>query len=206
MKINIGKDLYLKGRIGWQGLSKNEYLENGNYRIINATALMDNYIDWNNCGFISKERYEEAKEIQLSKNDILISKDGTIGKIGFVKDLDMPCSVASGIFVLRNIKEDILNTYYLYHFLKSVKFKQFIENKKSLGSTIHHLYQRDLETLEIELPELEEQERIVGILNNLDNQIERNNAMCQKLQCLGQTISCKLASCFSIKGGIRYAS
>lgn len=29
----------LKGRIGWKGLSKDEYLERSNFRIINGTAL-----------------------------------------------------------------------------------------------------------------------------------------------------------------------
>ena len=26
MKINVGNDLYLKGRIGWKGLSKDEFI------------------------------------------------------------------------------------------------------------------------------------------------------------------------------------
>lgn len=65
MKLNLGRDLYLKGRIGWKGLSKDEYLTNSDYKIINATALMDGYVDWNNCGFITEDRYEESPEIML---------------------------------------------------------------------------------------------------------------------------------------------
>ena len=182
-KLNIGKDLYLKGRIGWQGLSKNEYLRFSEYKIINATSLMDGYVDWNNCGYITKERYEEAKEIQLKEGDILISKDGTLGKIGFVKGLSTPCSVSSGIFVLRNTKPEIVNFDYLYNILKSSLFKNFINRNKSLGSTIMHLYQRDLEQFEIELPSINEQERIASILSSIDAQIKRNNDMAQKLQC-----------------------
>ena len=53
-KINIGKDLYLKGRIGWKGLKKDEYLKKSEYRIINATALEDRIIDWRKSGYISK--------------------------------------------------------------------------------------------------------------------------------------------------------
>ena len=37
-RLNVGKDLYLKGRIGWRGLSKDEYLKTSDYKIINATA------------------------------------------------------------------------------------------------------------------------------------------------------------------------
>lgn len=66
-KLNLGNELYIKGRIGWRGLSKDEYLEKSDYRIINATALMDGFIDWNNCGYISKERYDESNEIMLKK-------------------------------------------------------------------------------------------------------------------------------------------
>lgn len=174
-RLNLGKDLYIKGRIGWKGLSKSEYLEKSDYRIINATALEDGFIDWNNCGFISKERYEESKEIQLKENDILISKDGTIGKIGYVKNLPGKCTVASGVFVVRNTKEKILNFDYLYHILKSNIFKNFINNNKAMGSTINHLYQRDLDNFVLELPEREEQNRIATVLNTLDKLVDTNN-------------------------------
>ncbi|WP_160678408.1 restriction endonuclease subunit S [Clostridium sp. C8-1-8] len=187
-KINVGNDLYLKGRIGWRGLSKEEYLEYSDYRIINATSLEDNFIDWNSCGYISKVRYEESPEIQLKENDILISKDGTLGKIGYVKHLEKPSTVASGIFVLRNTCKEILNNNYLYHFLKSKIFKDFIFRNKALGSTINHLYQRDLEELEIELPNLITQNKVANILSSLDSKIEINKKIIEQLEYLTKTI------------------
>lgn len=174
-KLNLGKDLYLKGRIGWRGLSKDEYLVHSDYRIINATALMDGYVDWKNCGFISKERYYESDEIMLQEGDLLISKDGTIGKIGYVKNMPSFCTVASGIFVLRNTIPDRLNFDYLYHILKSEIFKNFIHRNKAQGSTIPHLYQRDLINFEIDLPDINEQEKIANLLNNYDLKIENLN-------------------------------
>ena len=187
-KLNLGKDLYIKGRIGWRGLSKNEYLKKSKYRIINATALMDGFIDWDNCGFISKERYEESEEIMLKENDILISKDGTIGKIGYVKNMKDPCTVASGIFVVRNTKPEILDFDYLYHILKSNIFKDFIRRNKAEGSTINHLYQRDLINFEIELPSISKQHKIAGILNVLDSKIEINNKIKTELEQTAKTI------------------
>jgi len=187
IKLNLGKDLYVKGRIGWRGLSKDEYIESGDYKIINATSLMDGYVDWNNCGFISKDRYEESDEIMLQEDDILISKDGTLGKIGYVKNIVVPCTVASGIFVVRNTKKEFLNFNYLYHILKSSIFKDFIRRNKVQGSTIPHLYQRDLENFELELPLLEEQLKIANILDSIDNQIKRNNDMVQKLPFINIT-------------------
>jgi len=199
IKLNFGKDLYIKGRIGWRGLNKDEYLDNSEYRIINATSLMDDYVDWNNCGYISKERYDESPEIMLEENDILISKDGTIGKIGYIKNLKFKCTVSSGIFVVRNTRKDIINFDYIFHLLKSDFFKDFIKRNKVLGSTIQHLYQRDLEQFSINLPSLDEQKKISKILNSLDQQIERNNLMVHKLQ------SCKPTLFSSRIGGNSYA-
>ncbi len=173
-KISVGKDLYVKGRIGWRGLNKDEYLDQGDYKIINGTALMDGFIDWNKCGYITKKRYDESPEIMLEENDILITKDGTIGKIGYVKKIACKCSVASGIFVVRNTKKDILDTDYLYHLLNSHIFKDFVFRNKAEGSTINHLYQRELDKFVIELPSIDIQRKVSSILNKIDDLINNN--------------------------------
>ncbi|NWN97763.1 MAG: hypothetical protein HLX45_09495 [Bacillus sp. (in: Bacteria)] len=46
----LGDELYIKGRIGWKGLKKDEYLVESPYRIINGSNIINNKIDWNNCG------------------------------------------------------------------------------------------------------------------------------------------------------------
>ena len=43
----LGDTLYVKGRIGWKGLKKKEYLSDGNYRIINGSNIVSNNIDLN---------------------------------------------------------------------------------------------------------------------------------------------------------------
>jgi type I restriction enzyme S subunit len=188
MKVNVGNDLYLKGRIGWKGLSKDEYLDKSDYRIINGYSLKDGYIDWDIAGYISEERYEESPEIKLEKNDILISKDGTIGKVGIVRNLVSPTTVASGIFVLRNIIADRLDTEYLFQYLKSSHFKAFINAVKASGSTIIHLYQRDLAKLEIDVPQLPIQKAISSILFSLDSKIELNNRINAELEAMAKTL------------------
>jgi len=188
MKINVGNDLYLKGRIGWKGLSKDEYLNNSDYRIINGYSLKEGFIDWDIAGYISKERYEESPEIHLEIGDILISKDGTIGKVGIVRELLSPSTVASGIFVLRNTIPHKLCTEYLFQYLNSSNFKNFINRVKADGSTIQHLYQRDLVRLEIEVPDLQIQEKIAKVLSDIDSKIELNNKINSELESIAKLI------------------
>ena len=170
----LGKFLYIKGRIGWKGLKKSEYLEHSEYKIINGESLTKNGIDWDKAGYISKERYDESPEIMLQNNDILISKDGTIGKLGFVENLSYKATVASGIFVLRNLNSNIINTRFIYNYLSSSYFSNFIISRTE-GSVIPHLYQKDFVELDFPLPSLEIQEKIVEILDAISLKIKINN-------------------------------
>ena len=171
--VKLGDYLYIKGRIGWKGLKKREYLNGGDYRIINAESLTRDGIDWSKAGYITKERYDESPEIMLKKDDILISKDGTIGKIGYVENVEKPTSVASGIFVLRNLNNTIINTRFIYHYLESSYFRNFILSRTE-GSVIPHLYQKDFVTLDFPLPEIETQNKIVDILDAISHKISIN--------------------------------
>ena len=179
--VKLGDYLYIKGRIGWKGLKKEEYLPKSDYRIINGESLTEDGIDWSKAGYISRERYEESPEIMLENKDILISKDGTIGKIGFVESLDGCATVASGIFVIRNQRPQEINTRYVYHFLCSKAFKDFI-TMRTEGSVIPHLYQKDFVELVVPLPELTVQEKIVSILDAITLKIEKNQQINNNLQ------------------------
>lgn len=174
--VKLGQYLYIKGRIGWKGLKKSEYLEKGEYRIINGESLTNDGINWDKAGFITKERYEESPEIMLKQGDILVSKDGTIGKVGYVDYLNMPTTVASGIFVIRNLQSDIINTRFIYHFLCSSKFKSFVDMRTE-GSVIPHLYQKDFVDLDIPLPDLLIQNKIVDVLDSILEKIKVNKTI-----------------------------
>ena len=185
--VSLGEHLYIKGRIGWKGLKKDEYLDNGNYRIINATALEEDEINWDDCGYITKERFDESPEIILKEKDILISKDGTIGKLGYVKELYMPSTVASGVFVVRNLNNEYIDTDFLYYYFKSPFFKWFIKSVTE-GSVIPHLYQRDFTDMEFNLFDLDVQKKCSTILNAIEEKININKRINRNLLQLSKVI------------------
>ncbi len=180
--VKLGNYLYIKGRIGWKGLKKEEYLSNGDYRIINGETLTDRGIDWSKAGYITKERYDESPEIMLKPGDILLSKDGTIGKIGYVTKLTKPTSVSSGIFVIRNLKTEEIDTNFIYYYLISPMFKNFIKMRTE-GSVIPHLYQKDFVDLDIPFPSLRVQKKISLVLRGIDEKIELNKKINDNLYC-----------------------
>ena len=191
--VKLGDYLYIKGRIGWKGLKKSEYLTQSEYRIINGETLTKSGIDWDKAGYISKERYDESPEIMLNIGDILLSKDGTIGKIGYVDALELPTSVASGIFVIRNNKPDIISTTFIYYLLKSKLFEAFIAARTE-GSVIPHLYQKDFMEFEFPLPNKDEMARFEEITEPMFSQIVTNLNENKKLSALRDSLLPKLMS------------
>jgi len=161
---------YVKGRIGWKGLKSDEFLQEGYAYLITGTDFRDGKINWDLCYYIDQSRYEEDPYIQLREGDLLITKDGTIGKVALVKNLCGHACLNSGIFLVRPIN-DTYDTAFLYWILNSTVFTEFINYRKT-GSTISHLYQNVFVEFEFPVPTTKERDAIVKFLNNKTQQID----------------------------------
>ena len=106
------------------------------------------------------------ENIQLKNGDIIITKDGTIGKVAMINNLDKPAVLNSHLFVIRDLSGKIYNRY-LMHILKSKLFVNFIEKNKTQG-TIPGLNQATMVKFPIPVPSLEVQYRLVAVLDNFE--------------------------------------
>ena len=182
--FSVGKDCIVKARIGWQGLTTSEYLETGEYALITSTDIIDGSIDWKTCHFVSKFRYEQDVKIQVQEDDILISKDGTIGKVGIVRNQPFPATLNSGVFVIR-AKNDKNQKGFSLAFVSDY-FREFI-NRLTAGSTIVHLYQKDIVHFKFPLPiDIYEQQRIATALSDIDALISALNKKIEKKKLIKQ--------------------
>jgi len=153
---------YVKGRIGWQGLRSDEFCDEGPY-LVTGTDFADGRINWESCYHVSESRYSEDPYIQLREGDLLITKDGTIGKVAVVSEMPGQASLNSGIFVARPMTADY-TTEFLYWVLRSAVFTGFIDYNKA-GSTISHLYQNVFVEFAFPVPSLQEQYAIAAFLD-----------------------------------------
>jgi type I restriction enzyme S subunit len=161
--------LYMKGRIGWQGLKANEFLEYGNYLVTGIHFNKRNRVDWPKCYRINDDRYNQAPEIQLREADVLITKDGTIGKIAYIDRLPGNASLNSHLLVLRPISTNLISKF-LFYSLMSLRFTRFIDNIKT-GSTLAGLTQSNFGKYYLILPPMEEQKQITALLEALEDKI-----------------------------------
>ncbi len=185
IKINLSKNSKLKARIGWQGLTTAEYLDEGYSYLITGTDFKDGQIDWNGCHYVDYDRYAQDPNIQVSNGDLLLTKDGTIGKVAYVTGLKRPATLNSGVFLVKPIT-DVYTAHFMFYVLESSVFKDFLQ-QLSAGSTINHLYQKDLVKFELFVPPTkEEQEAIAGILFDMDSEIHKLEEKLSKIQKVKQ--------------------
>lgn len=167
---NIAVNSTMKARIGWQGLTTAEYLSMGDYYLVTGTDFFDGRIKWETCHFVTKDRFDQDRNIQVKQNDILITKDGTIGKVAFIDELPLDATLNSGVFVVRPI-DNAYDPKYCYYVFKSQYFDSFLR-KLVAGSTINHLYQKDFVSFQFPLPPTKaEQTAIAAALSDMDNLI-----------------------------------
>jgi type I restriction enzyme S subunit len=168
--LNMAQNSRLKARIGWQGLTTAEYLASGTYHLVTGTDFSAGRVNWATCPFVTRDRYEQDRNIQLRSNDVLITKDGTIGKVAFVDEPPGPATLNSGIFVIRS-KGNAYHPKFLYYILASAIFEDFL-TKLAAGSTISHLYQKDFVSFAfLAPPTREEQAAIADAIGDMDAEL-----------------------------------
>lgn len=170
----------LKGRIGWEGLTKDEYIFEGP-TLITGINFDNGSIDWNSCEHVSDWRYNQNKLIQIKNNDLLITKDGTVGKVAIVKNCPKKVTLNSGVLLLRPLSNEYTEKY-LYYVLLSNEFWHWFEIENIGNTTIVHLYQNRFSKFKLALPPIDEQNKIVDYLDKKCSEIEEiiNNKIKQK--------------------------
>ena len=173
----------MHARIGWQNLRTSEFLDSGDYMLITGTDFNDGAINYSTCHFVERERYEQDKHIQIKNGSILITKDGTLGKVAYVQGLSMPATLNAGVFNVEIKDETEVNDKYLFQYLKAPFLMDYV-NKKATGGTIKHLNQNILVDFPVFMPSKAEQEEIGTYFEKLDNLITLHQRKCEQTKKL----------------------
>jgi type I restriction enzyme, S subunit len=185
VSVRVASCSVLKARIGWQGLTTSEYRRGGTYRLVGGTEFLDGGVAWHAAPYVDKWRYDQDLGIQLRQGDVLLTKDGTIGKTAYVGELPSPATLNSGVFVIRPCREAYYSRF-LYYMLRSRAFDDFL-SRLTAGSTISHLYQRDLVGLVLAVPPtIEEQKSIAELLADADRDLDTLRARLNKAKAIKQ--------------------
>ncbi|BDM73161.1 hypothetical protein HEK616_66480 [Streptomyces nigrescens] len=190
----IGQCAEVRARIGWRGLSSREYQESGPF-LIAGKHISDGKILWDHCDHITPARYQESPEIILRPKDVIISKDGTIGRVARIDSLPGDATINGTMMLVR--PGPVLDYKFLSHVLQGRRFTTLVEERIS-GSSIPHLFQRDIVKFPIALPSATEQRRIAEILDSIDEEIsEARSALAKLITVRDAVIRSRLSTIYS---------
>lgn len=194
----IGHKKFKESKIGrvpdeWEVQKLFTYLDLITYGFTNPMPETDNgifmltakdvngKIDYDNCRKTSEDAYKTllTNKSKPQLNDILLTKDGTLGRVGIVTKV--PCCINQSVALLRPNKKVIPK------FLKYLLEYSYYQNKMLVeagGSTIKHIYITIVDKMKIAMPKISEQYKIIEILMDIDNSIDNENSHLKELNKL----------------------
>ncbi len=136
--------------------------------------------------FIAENYYDEWMRRGIpKKGDVVFTTEAPLGEVARIRT-DDKLAFAQRIIVLES-KTKQLSADYLFYALQDRVLKSRIE-ARSTGTTVIGIKAAELKKVEIDLPSLEEQEKIAAILCSLDDKIELNNKINENLKQQAQAI------------------
>ena len=154
---------HIFGRIGFRGYTKDDLVSNDGAITLSPSNIIDGQMNYDNCTYISWDKYEESPEIQIANGDILLVKTGSsYGKCAYVYNLPQKATINPQFVVLKHI---LCSPRFLTYILQSgyarMNYDEFV-----LGTAIPTFTQVVLGDMYIPLPSIQEQERIVAAIEH----------------------------------------
>ena len=159
--------------------------EKGPY-MITAKDVFDGEIQFDSARFTSQKAFEKklTDKSRPVKNDVLITKDGSIGRVAIMQK-NIPLCINQSVALLR--PNEKIRPLFLKYLLESPKYQKLIERDAD-GSTIKHIYITRIDQMLVGIPKLEEQKRIIDIIHNLTCKIKNLKKQNQTLEKIAQTL------------------
>lgn len=130
---------------------------------------------------ITNEGLNNSSTKLLQKDDIIISARGTVGELAM---LPFPMAFNQSCYGIRP-KDDSIDKTFLYYLLRnSVQLLR----KNTHGSVFDTITRDTFKGIEVEVPSIEEQVKIAGILSSLDDKIAENKKINHHLAEIAKSI------------------
>ena len=164
---------------------KESYL-GGNIALIRSQNVLDFNFSVDGLAYINNEQAQKLNNVSIEENDVLLNITGdSVARACMAPSWILPARVNQHVAIVRGNADLVLNDYLLY----------FLQYKKSYllsisqgGATRNALTKRMIEDIELLLPNLSHQRKVVSILRSLDDKIELNRRINDNLEQQAQAL------------------
>ncbi len=146
---------------------------------ISVKDIQSGHIYFNNCKYISQEEHDRLiQRCHPEKDDVLITKSGTIGRVAIVNTHET-FSLFVSVALIKTCKCFLNQEYFklaLEYYISSINIQQAVK-----GGLIKNLHLEDLRIVSLRLPPFAEQEQIVAEVEQQLTIINKYEAVADEL-------------------------
>ena len=155
------------------------------YRVFSAKNIKTgNIVQTDSIRYVDENLYRKWMKEEIERGDIIITSEAPFGEV-YYWDSDEKIVLGQRLFGLKI--NEICYPKYLYYYMTTAQFQSELKNRAT-GTTVIGLRQPELLKCTVNLPPLEEQRRIAGILGSLDDKIELNRRINANLEAQAQAL------------------
>ena len=166
--MSLGDCCVIKGRIGFRGYTIKDQVNKGEGAIsLSPGNISEGIINYNQCTYISWDKYYESPEIMINNGDIIFCKTASVGKVAVINDLPCEATINPQLVVLKEIN---INKKYLYYYLSSNSIQNKVKSLAGVGS-VPNISQSILNDLDISVPSSQVMKSIVEKLDAFESLI-----------------------------------
>lgn len=139
--------------------------------------------------YVTEQKADSLKRANAKKGDIVITHRGTLGQIVYIpQNAKYERYVISQSQFRIRCNEHVLPEYLVFYFHTRVGQHKILSNASQVGVPALARPSTTFQQIEVELPDIEVQKKIVSILQSFNDKIELNNKINANLQQQAQAI------------------
>ncbi|SET20229.1 restriction endonuclease subunit S [[Clostridium] polysaccharolyticum] len=161
---------------------KKECFVDAGIPVLNGSNLADVAMNDDAFRYVTEEKADSLGKANASRGDVVVTHRGTLGQISFIPSNSMyeRYVISQSQFRFR-CNEKVLPEYLVYYFHTRKGQHDLLSNASQVGVPALARATTTFQQLEVEIPEIEVQRKIVGILELLRNKIELNKEINKNL-------------------------
>jgi type I restriction enzyme S subunit len=179
--------------------SSKDYSESGSF-LMRIGNVQNGYVSLSDPKFVKIPSASPLQRFALSEGDILVSLTGNVGRVGVIQESHLPAVLNQRVARIAINKDSPATRDFLLFFLYSDWFREELMGAGH-GAAQQNVSTKDIVEIQLPVPPLPEQQRIVGILDAAFDGIATAKANAeQNLQNARALFESHLQSVFTQRG------
>lgn len=169
---------------------KVEFFKPVGFPVLNGSNLTDVRLVEDAFNYVTEEKARSLGKAIASKGDVIITHRGTLGQVSYIPDDSLydEYLISQSQFRVRFDKEIANPAYIAYYFKTKEGQKKLLSFASYVGVPALAQATTNFKEIELNLPSLEIQNKIVDELLTLDLKIENNNSINAELESMAKTL------------------